>query len=578
MKKYIYILILMFFFVILPINVLADNLEITGTGVNIRSLPGTNGKILKLVNRGQIFELLSSTKYTDQGGCSAGWYKIRVDGQEGYVCSSYGVVKTTSIPVISEQTKNACEQELRDKGFPQDYWDSLCNLKALHPNWTFNAVQTGYSFVDVVNSEAKCGINSLSTKNTEYIDYSCTSKLDSGYSHASQKAVAYYLNPLNFLNEKNIFMFESNYLNTSISVENNYKIVNSVIPSYVEKLPTLPQAINNSCSELNISPTLVSSRIRQELGATGLATSDKYAGQLLSCISGEYTTRWNDYAPNGDSLDYYYNFFNANVIDGSNKSAAYRAVYYAYKKGWGGTGNQTTDLSLAISGGIRFLKDDYIDKNQYTMYFQKFNVAPLNTSHQYMSNLTAPSSESTIAYNAYKSSGLLDSNFIFHIPIYANLDAPIINSPDGATGENGTNTSNGLSIPDILVNVGYKVSSNKIMGIEPGGSLEDFKNKINSLGGTVVSTSSNILGTGNVIKISNGSSTSDYVVVIKGDTSGDGIINALDLLQIQKSILGQYQLKDANLLAGDPSGDGKVDALDLLQVQKNILGQFKINQ
>ena len=45
-------------------------------------------------------------------------------------------------------------------------------------------------------------------------------------------------------------------------------------------------------------------------------------------------------------------------------------------------------------------------------------------------------------------------------------------------------------------------------------------------------------------------------VVVKGDTSGDGEINALDLLQIQKSILGTYTLSGASLKAGDTSGDG----------------------
>ena len=67
-------------------------------------------------------------------------------------------------------------------------------------------------------------------------------------------------------------------------------------------------------------------------------------------------------------------------------------------------------------------------------------------------------------------------------------------------------------------------------------------------------------------------------VIIKGDTSGDGVINALDLLQVQKNILGTYTLTGAYLEAADTSKDGVVNALDLLQVQKNILGTFEIEQ
>lgn len=584
MKKKYYCLFLIILFIMLPIHVLADDLEITGSAVAIRTAPTTSGsQVLTRVNKGNTFPLKSASIVADQGkngDCDTGWYLINYDNKDAYVCSKYGKVLTTII--ASGEAKSACEQELKDKGFPQSYWNNLCNIKAAHPTWNFNAVQTGLDFSVAVSRESSCGTNTLVTTDPEFYDTSCKANLDSGYKHASQKAVAYYLNPLNFLDEKNIFMFESNYVNTTIADNVYTSIVNSRLSNYIKLLPSLATAVNNACKTNNVNQVMIASRIIQELGSTGKATSGAYSGQLLSCISGAYTTRWKTTMPDGRSMDYYYNFFNVGVSDGSNGDAAYRAVYYAANHGWGGTGDQPTDLTLAIGGGATFLKNRYMDQGQYTIYAQKFNVHPVSASslyvNQYMTNLKAPSSEASIAYNAYKNAGALESNFEFFIPIYSNLDASINNSPSGATGENGTNTSNGLSIQDILVNVGYKVSGNKIMGIEPGGNLDEFKAKINSLGGVVQSTSSNVLGTGNVIKISNGSSTSDFTVVIKGDTSGDGVINALDLLQIQKSILGQYQLKDANLLAGDPSGDGKVDALDLLQIQKNILGQYKIAQ
>ncbi|MDE6292140.1 MAG: dockerin type I repeat-containing protein, partial [Bacilli bacterium] len=66
--------------------------------------------------------------------------------------------------------------------------------------------------------------------------------------------------------------------------------------------------------------------------------------------------------------------------------------------------------------------------------------------------------------------------------------------------------------------------------------------------------------------------------VIYGDVSGDGKVNALDLLQVQKSILGSYDLTKEQRRAGDTSGDGKVNALDLLQMQKSILGSYEKKQ
>ena len=90
--------------------------------------------------------------------------------------------------------------------------------------------------------------------------------------------------------------------------------------------------------------------------------------------------------------------------------------------------------------------------------------------------------------------------------------------------------------------------------------------------------SSGLIATGQKIKISNKTTSQTFTVVVKGDTSGDGVINALDLLQVQKNILDTYNLTGAYKEAGDTSGDGVINALDLLQVQKNILGTYTIDQ
>ena len=89
---------------------------------------------------------------------------------------------------------------------------------------------------------------------------------------------------------------------------------------------------------------------------------------------------------------------------------------------------------------------------------------------------------------------------------------------------------------------------------------------------------SDFVGTGSTIELSKGDYKLSVTVVIYGDPSGDGKINALDLLKVQKHILGLSSLSGSNLEAADPSRDGKVNALDLLKVQKNILGVSSINQ
>ena len=86
------------------------------------------------------------------------------------------------------------------------------------------------------------------------------------------------------------------------------------------------------------------------------------------------------------------------------------------------------------------------------------------------------------------------------------------------------------------------------------------------------------IGTGSKITIKNSTETRTLTVLIYGDTSGDGIVDALDLLQVRKSILGVTTFTGVYKEAADTSRDGIIDALDLLQVRKHILGAGDVQQ
>ena len=66
--------------------------------------------------------------------------------------------------------------------------------------------------------------------------------------------------------------------------------------------------------------------------------------------------------------------------------------------------------------------------------------------------------------------------------------------------------------------------------------------------------------------------------IMYGDCNGDGKIDAIDLLQVRKFMLGSHSLKGSYLSAGDTDRSGAVDAIDLLQVRKHMLGTYKIVQ
>lgn len=99
--------------------------------------------------------------------------------------------------------------------------------------------------------------------------------------------------------------------------------------------------------------------------------------------------------------------------------------------------------------------------------------------------------------------------------------------------------------------------------------------KVTDLNGKEASGS---VGTGYKVTITVGEESKTFEVVIYGDTNGDGEIDILDLLRVQKHILKASTLNKTQIKASDASKDGTVDILDLLKVQKHILGASTIKQ
>lgn len=590
-NKNILIVIIICLLYLLPTFVYAINIEMTGTVVSIRKGPGTNYDKLGTTNDvGEQYTLKSTELVKTEKGCDSGyWFNIDYKGENAYICSSYAIIKVEEKIVITEEAKNECEAYLKEKGFPVSYWSSLCELKIKHPTWEFESVYTGYDFAAAVEKEQCRGSITTSSK-AEYQDNTCGRSYDSGYTGASQIANAYYMNPLNFLTESTVFMFESAYINDG--VKEHYA---SIVPKIsnnklVNNIPNLPLYIVNASASSNASATFLAARIRVELGS-GLLSSGTYKGQLQSALSGTYTTRYGYYYTGSAfvkdsqyaSIDNYYNFYNIGASDGD--GVTQRALAYAYKKGWGGPNyTQEEARQVAVNGGAEWTYRNYINAGQQTMYFNKFNFNPETVknnhsiaSHEYMTNVEAPLSEGRSLYNAYKDLNLLDLPFKFVIPVYANLNADIKNSDGGATGDDN-NENKGLLPSTMVISAGYTLDGSIINNVTKETSIGDFIGKISSQGGTVEVYSDNnrlydgTIGTGMTLRIVSDAGESTYTIMIKGDTSGDGKVNALDLLHVQKFIIGEKEITGVNLTACDTSGDGKVNALDLLQIQKSILG------
>lgn len=112
-------------------------------------------------------------------------------------------------------------ESLMSLGFPQSYAEKLEKLHKKYPNWIFKPLITNLDWSTAVNGERSKHSNqliSLSATNDKSMFCDCHSCLKNGnyvireasnWVSASKTAVEYYMDPRNFLDEKQIFQFES---------------------------------------------------------------------------------------------------------------------------------------------------------------------------------------------------------------------------------------------------------------------------------------------------------------------------------------------------------------------------------
>lgn len=84
------------------------------------------------------------------------------------------------------------------------------------------------------------------------------------------------------------------------------------------------------------------------------------------------------------------------------------------------------------------------------------------------------------------------------------------------------------------------------------------------------------ISTGMILIVSSEKEERQYILVVNGDTNGDGVADIKDILSINKHRLNKENLDNEFFLAGDVNGDNIVDIKDILKINKFRLG--KINE
>ena len=556
--------------------------HIFGTDVNVREGKDTSYKSLCKINN-DVAEVVS-----DEGE----WIKVKYNNKgnvvEGYIKYNSGWIRKLTYNPDSRDPNF----ENQIAAFPESYKQSLRLLHFLYPNWIFTPYNVNVTLSQAVAMETTCTINHSGTDNHKYLyhsygnswrsmdngcfDWNTNSYIEKesgGWTGASREIVEWYMEPRNFLNPYEIYMFlEQKYDSSKQTFDGLKKIISGTFldkPYTDIEFPNndgnYSQAIMNAAVTSNVSPYIIASKIIQEQGTEGSSP----------LISGTHSVYYG-----------YYNYFNIKAY-GDDKVS--NGLAYAAKKE-----NNWNTRAAAIKGGSNFLGNNYINAGQSTYYFQDYNMVNLNIHHQYATAVHDAYNKGVNLSTAY--SDKFDLPLEFTIPIYNNTTASPSTKPANNDLQNNYYilSINGLSqaFDKYKYNYSLEVETDTVLDvIVPSGatliSASEFRlgTGINDVVLTVKSQTGytnnyyiSVNAANNCTLLVNSNSTNNNTSTSYklADVNNDGKITISDIGNIRLHLLGKYTLKDNNALAADVNKDGKITISDIGNIRLHLLGKYTI--
>lgn len=296
---------------------------------------------------------------------NSGYYSIKVDFIGKYSGTKYLYY---TIKTHNDSDTSSYRQYLREQGFPESYINSLAALHLKYPNWEFKVYNTNMDWQTAVNGErtphSQQRIMIGENVSDDFYCYcsACTDKYgnkivkDSSYA-ASEKAVKYYMDPRNWLDEKHIFQFETTNGGegqTKEGVEailkgtwmyDSYIYYHTTEGDYILYDSTLKysDAIMRAAASSGLAPYYIASKIKQEVGSS----TASYAG-----------------GSNGTTAPFQgiYNYFNIGAYAGARDGLAWAAGFLKVKDG----GTASFYGSYENGKGTSFIKT--LDSSQRMVY------------------------------------------------------------------------------------------------------------------------------------------------------------------------------------------------------------------
>ena len=347
--------------------------------------------------------------------------------------------------------------------FPESYKVLLRQLHEAHPNWKFVPFFVEPEWSEVLQNQMKLsrnvvpngtmGINGRwfktptswkSTVLTGSYNWSANQWVElvgGNWVQASEEAVKYVMDPRNWLTETNIFAFEQLGFNESYHTYDTLKAMmeNTFMDCDYATVggsdgKTYATVLLEAGKEVGVSPIHLCTRLFQEKGK---GVYDANTGQYVlkdTLATGQVGT-------DGKT---YYNFFNIQANGNTEEQVLANGLKEAQSQGW-------DSQYKSIMGGVEKVLNGYIEIGQDTIYFQKFSVVNKKYYYwkQYMQNLLCPINEGYNTRQVYVANDILESPFVFRIPVYKNMPESPCPEP---------------TPKDLVANPNYKLSSITVNG------------------------------------------------------------------------------------------------------------------
>lgn len=359
-------------------------------------------------------------------------------------------------------------------GFPDSYKPYLRTLHNKYPNWKFVPYNTGIKFKTAVDNEYKNNRSLIENSFSKFLksnltgDYNAATgayipKDGGSWVTASKNAIAYFMDPRNFLDSEKIYMFEQLSFDSSTQTQTGVEAIldgsfmhNTNIGYLTNKGKYKATDIKYSAQIMEaarnskVSAYYIASKIIQEIGRS---KHSKYAGMGASgSVTGQYSTKYKGI----------YNFYNIGAYSGSNPIAnglSWASSGSTYSRPW------NTPMK-SINGGAVYIGEKYINCGQNTIYYQRFNVNKASSyglyEHQYMTNIYGAASEAGITSEAYISMGIAALPKTFVIPVYKSMPS------ESATVRLGNSSKTGVVISAVNLRKGASTGYKTLLTLAKG--------------------------------------------------------------------------------------------------------------